>query len=76
VTVQASGTNVSGETDEDGAFALTEIPAPGTYTISVSDGGGTAARQYVPVAPGETIDVGTLEIGASLMGCGDEDQTP
>ncbi|HEY1297106.1 MAG TPA: carboxypeptidase regulatory-like domain-containing protein [Chloroflexota bacterium] len=76
VIVQASGTTASTQTDEDGAFLLTEVPAPGTYTISVSDAGATAARQYVPVAPGETIDVGTLELGASLMGCGDDDQAP
>ena len=76
VTVQASGTSASALTDEDGAFQLTTVPAPGTYTISVSDGGATAARSYVPVAPGETIDVGTLELGASLLGCGDDDQGP
>jgi len=43
----------------------------------VSDGGQTATRQSVWVAPGEIIDVGTLELGASTsLGCGDEDQAP
>jgi len=75
VNVQATGTNLSALTDEDGAFALAQVPAPGTYTISVSDGGQTATRQSVPVAPGEIIDVGTLQLGASTqLGCGDEDQ--
>jgi hypothetical protein len=76
VTVQAAGTQASAETDEDGAFELSELPAPGTYTISVSDNGATANRLYVPVAPGEIIDVGTLELGAGVMGCGNEDQGP
>ena len=37
---------------------------------------GGGGEVHVPVAPGETIDVGTLELGASLMGCGDDDQGP
>ncbi len=73
VTVEADGTEASVETNEDGGFALTQVPAPGTYSISVTDSGNTATRMYVPVAPGETIDVGTLELGASAIGCGDED---
>jgi hypothetical protein len=76
VVVQVDGTQASAETDEDGAFALTEVPAPGTYTISVSDSGSTATRLFVPVAPGETIDIGTLELGAQATGCGDEDNNP
>jgi hypothetical protein len=73
VIVQVDGTQASAQTDEDGAFALTEVPAPGTYSISVSESGSTATRLYVPVAPGETIDIGTLELGAQATGCGDED---
>jgi hypothetical protein len=77
VVVQADGTNSSAQTTEDGEFQLTDVPAPGKYTISVSDNGNSASRLYVPVAPGETIDVGTLELGANpTMGCGDEDQAP
>jgi len=75
--VRANGTNLSALTDEDGAFELTQVPAPGTYTISVSDGGQTAMRQSVPVAPGEVIDVGTLELGGSTsLGCGEQEQAP
>jgi hypothetical protein len=77
VIVKAQGTSASAVTDEGGEFALSEVPAPGTYTIAVSDGGITAARMYVPVAPGETIDIGTLELGADpAAGCGDEDVSP
>ncbi|MBV9579618.1 MAG: carboxypeptidase regulatory-like domain-containing protein [Chloroflexi bacterium] len=74
VGVQANGTNADGMTNEDGLFQLTQIPAPGMYTISATDSGNTATRMYVPVAPGETIDIGTLELGAGATGCGDEDQ--
>jgi hypothetical protein len=77
VMVQADGTSASTETAEDGEFQLTGVPAPGKYTIRVSDNGKTASRLNVPVAPGETIDVGTLELGANpAIGCGDEGQAP
>jgi len=75
-SVQAQGTNASAQTDLLGGFVLTAIPAPGTYTISASDGGGAATRMYVPVAPGETIDVGTLQIGADVSGCGEDAPSP
>jgi hypothetical protein len=72
VTVHVQGTSATGITDLDGVFAVSQVPAPGTYTISVSDGGQTATRQYVPVAPGETIDIGPLLIGADIAaGCGE-----
>jgi len=76
VTVEVDGTTASAETGEDGSFLLTSVPAPGVYTLSVSDGGNTATRMDVPVAPGETIDIGTLELGTGALGCGDEDQGP
>jgi hypothetical protein len=72
VTVQVQGTSAVGITDLDGVFAVMQVPAPGMYTISVSQGGQTASRMYVPVAPGETIDVGPLQIGADMVaGCGE-----
>jgi hypothetical protein len=70
-TVQVQGTSATGISDPDGVFAVMQVPAPGTYTVSVSDGGQTATRMYVPVAPGEIIDIGTLEVGAdAIAGCG------
>ena len=66
VTVQVQGTSAAGITDLDGAFQVTQVPAPGTYTVSVSVGGQTVSRMYVPVAPGETIDIGTLQMGTDL----------
>jgi hypothetical protein len=72
VTVTAQGTQAATTSDSLGAFSLGRIPAPGVYTITASNGGSNATRQYVPVAPGETIDIGTLEFGVDLNGCADE----
>jgi hypothetical protein len=70
-TIQVQGTSATGVSDPSGVFAVMQVPAPGTYTVSVSDGGQTATRMYVPVAPGEIIDIGTLEVGAdAIAGCG------
>jgi carboxypeptidase family protein len=72
VNVEVQGTPAAGFTDASGVFAVSQVPAPGTYTITVSDGGQTAVRQYVPVAPGETIDIGPLLLGADVTaGCGE-----
>jgi hypothetical protein len=72
VTVQVQGTSAAGVTDQDGVFAVMQVPAPGTYTVSVSEGGQTASRSYVPVAPGEMIDIGTLVVGSdAFAGCGE-----
>jgi hypothetical protein len=72
VTVKVQGTSATGITDLNGVFAVMQVPAPATYSISVSDGGQTATRMYVPVAPGETIDIGPLQLGADVTsGCGE-----
>lgn len=70
-TVTVQGTSVTGMSDLDGLFAIPQVPAPGTYTVQVSDGGVIAQRMYVPVIPGESIDIGDLDVGAdALAGCG------
>ena len=72
VTVHVQGTSATALSDLNGAFAVMQVPAPGTYSISVSDGGQTATRMYVPVAPGETIDIGPLQLGADVTSnCGE-----
>jgi hypothetical protein len=71
-TIQVQGTSAAGSSDPDGVFAVMRVPAPGTYTVSVSEGGQTATRMYVPVMPGEIIDIGTLVVGADVIaGCGE-----
>jgi hypothetical protein len=70
VTVSVQGTSATAQSDFDGEFSIGGVPAPGTYTVAVSDGAVTATRMYVPVAPGETIDIGTLSIAPDPMaGC-------
>jgi Carboxypeptidase regulatory-like domain len=67
VTVQVAGTSATATTDLDGTFQIAQVPAPGTYTVTVTAGGQTASRMYVPVAPGESIDIGVLEVGGDLL---------
>jgi Carboxypeptidase regulatory-like domain len=55
-------------TDSNGLFLLA-LP-PGTYTVVATASDGTASRQYVPVETGQTLDIGVLEIGGGLAGCG------
>jgi hypothetical protein len=74
IAVQAVGTSVAAQTDDQGTFSLTGVPAPGVYTIMASGSGATSDRSYVPVAPGQTIDVGTLDLGAGIYGCGAQGQ--
>jgi hypothetical protein len=61
-------------TDSNGVFLLA-LP-PGQYTIIATASDGTASRQYVPVETGQTLDIGVLDIGGGVAGCGpDSDLT-
>jgi hypothetical protein len=55
-------------TDSNGVFILA-LP-PGQYTVIATASDGTATRQYVPVETGEALDIGTLDIGGGVAGCG------
>jgi hypothetical protein len=55
-------------TDDNGLF-LVSLP-PGTYTVIATAEDGAATRPYVPVDPGEVLDIGILDIGGGLAGCG------
>ncbi|MBV8717534.1 MAG: carboxypeptidase regulatory-like domain-containing protein [Chloroflexi bacterium] len=62
-------------TDSNGQFALNV--AAGTYTVIASaDDGSTTSRQYVPVEGGVTIDIGILDLGGGVGGCGGLDSGP
>jgi Carboxypeptidase regulatory-like domain len=57
------------QTDDNGDFAI--ALAPGQYTVVASaNDGTTASRQYVPVTAGQTLDIGVLDLGAGVAGCG------
>jgi len=56
-------------TAADGSFFLA-LPA-GQYTvIAMSDDGTSAMRAYVPVEVGALLDIGILDLGTGLSGCG------
>jgi hypothetical protein len=43
---------------------------PGQYTIIATATDGTASRQYVPVETGQSLDIGVLDVGGGVAGCG------
>lgn len=58
--------------DVNGEFFLA-LP-PGQYTIvATADDGTSASRQYVPVEVGQALDIGILDLGGGVMGCGGAD---
>jgi hypothetical protein len=69
VGVEGGGANLA-QTDSTGAFLLA-LP-PGSYTIVIVAEGG-ANRQYVPVEPGTVLDIGILDLGGGLAGCGPDE---
>ncbi len=73
VGVEGGGASLA-RTDANGEFLLA-LPA-GQYTVVATANDGTASRQYVPVTGGQTLDIGVLDIGGGVAGCGpDEDIT-
>jgi hypothetical protein len=62
------GSSALVRTDSGGQFLLA-LP-PGQYTVVATASDGTASRQYVPVQSGEAIDIGILDIGGGVSGCG------
>jgi hypothetical protein len=57
------------KTDQGGQFVLNL--AAGTYTVvATADDGSTVSRPYVPVEGGEAIDIGIMDLGGGLGGCG------
>jgi hypothetical protein len=69
VGVEGGGANLA-QTDSTGAFLLA-LP-PGSYTIVIVAEGG-ANRQYVPVETGTVLDIGILDLGGGLAGCGPDE---
>lgn len=60
--------------DSNGNFLL--MLPPGMYTVNASAQDGVASRQYVSVDAGATIDIGNLDLGGGISGCGpDSDVT-
>jgi len=64
------GSSRLARTGDDGGFFLS-LP-PGTYTITATAPDGFASRPYVPVEAGSglPLDIGILDIGGGVAGCG------
>ena len=67
VMVDVEGTNLNVRTDGAGKFSLFSVPAGQSLIIDAAlDGNGsvTSSRYNVLVHPGETLDVGNLDLAA------------
>ena len=62
------GSTQLARSDDNGLFLLS-LP-PGQYTVIATAEDGAATRPYVPVEVGEALDIGILDIGGGLAGCG------
>jgi hypothetical protein len=62
------GASSLARTDSGGQFFL-PLP-PGQYTITATAADGSASRQYVPVEAGQALDIGILDLGGGVAGCG------
>jgi hypothetical protein len=72
VGIQDGSANMT-RTDDNGQFVV--VLPPGEYTIVANASDGTSAnRQYVPVEAGESLDIGILDLGGGLGGCGSADE--
>jgi hypothetical protein len=67
VGVEGGGSSLA-RTDSGGQFFLS-LP-PGQYTITATAADGSASRQYVPVEAGQALDIGILDLGGGVAGCG------
>jgi hypothetical protein len=67
------GPSALARTDSAGEFVMA-LP-PGQYTILANAEDGSASRQYVPVEAGATVDIGVLDIGGGVAGCGPDTNT-
>ena len=62
------GSGALARTDSNGEFFLS-LP-PGQYNVIATAIDGSASRQYIPVDSGQSLDIGILDIGGSVSGCG------
>jgi hypothetical protein len=66
-TITVEGGTAVNRPDKDGYFYVA-VPA-GQWTVIATTNEGTV-RRLVPVQGGEILDIGLLEIGGGLLGCG------
>jgi hypothetical protein len=61
-TIAVEGIKLSTSADTSGNFTLTGLPASQTFTIDAVGDAQTSSRRYVSVQPGETVDIGNLDL--------------
>jgi hypothetical protein len=66
--VGVEGGSLTAKTDQDGHFFLA-LP-PGQWTVVAVTSDGSASRPYVPVESNQLLEIGVLEIGGGMAGCG------
>jgi hypothetical protein len=73
--VIAVGTSLSAQTDDQGAFSLNGLPVDLDADIAVVDLAGNKGpqRTNVPILGGQVLDIGDLVVGASVFGCGPDE---
>jgi carboxypeptidase family protein len=69
VGVEGGGSSLV-RTDAGGQFFLSLPPGQYTITATAPDGSVSASRQYVPVEAGQALDIGILDLGGGVAGCG------
>jgi hypothetical protein len=63
--VEVQGQNLETRSGTEGTFTLVGLPTDGTFTIDVlsdADGSATASRYDLNLQPGETLDIGNLDL--------------
>jgi hypothetical protein len=64
--VEVMAQNVKTRSSSEGEFTLIVLPTDGTFNVdalSDADGSATASRYNLSVQPGETLDIGNLDLG-------------
>jgi hypothetical protein len=77
--VSIEGIDLSTQTADGGKFTLVGVPAAEVFTVeAVTEPGGapTASRIDVSVTPGETLDIGAIDLGVCIQPAPDQVTTP
>jgi carboxypeptidase family protein len=60
--ISIEGMNLISRTDASGAFMLGGIPASQNLTLDASTDGFTVSRYNITLQPGQTLDIGSLDL--------------
>ena len=77
IRVAAEGLSLSSHTDGTGKFTLSNVPASQSFTIAAvgsPDAFSVASRANVTVQPGQTLDIGNLDLAVCSRPASDGDE--